>query len=380
MDRTTELSLLKDVIGLMESRSFHLDDVQTGNDAAAYCAPERFLRERRGILRKVPLMAAHVSELAGDDAFLRRQVAGLPLLFTRDGAGMYHAFLNVCRHRGTRLVDADTGCARRFTCPYHAWTWNNHGALVGVPHEGAGFPDIDRQRYSLTELSCVERHGWLWVSPQEGDGPDTDAFLTGLGAELDWIGGPGLRVAAETVETRDVNWKTLVEGGLESYHFKVAHRATIGPYFHDNLSTYQTFGDHIRSVLPRVSLKAMATEPEDSWKIREHVNLLYTVFPLNQLLVQQDHTVWVQLEPLGPARTRIALRTMAPEGEQSATHWERNHRITCTTLAEDFTIGESIQSGLESGANEFLTFGRFEGALHHFNESIAQALRSAGPE
>jgi len=374
MDRATELSLLNEVLALLDRKTFFLDDSQSTNVVANYCSPTRFAQETSGIFRALPLMVAHVSELAGENAFLRRDIAGLPMLVTHDGAGVYRAFINVCRHRGTRLVDAESGCARRFTCPYHAWTWNNRGELTGIPHEREGFPKADRDSLGLKPLACVERHGWIWVAPDDATAGELDGFLAGIGEDLDWIGCRDLEVVAETASVHEVNWKILIEGGLESYHFKVAHKATIGPYFMDNLSTYQAFGSHLRSVLPRVSVKQLATQPEADWQLRQHANLVYTIFPLSQLLVQQDHLIWVRLEPISETRTRISLKTMAPKGARPDAYWLRNHEITCTTLAEDFVIGESIQGGLGSGANRHLTFGRFEGALHRFNSTVEQMV------
>ncbi|MDF1719749.1 MAG: SRPBCC family protein [Minwuia sp.] len=372
MDRSTEIALLKEVLALKSAGSFFLDGQQTRNNADAYASADRFAVERAALFRRVPAMAAHASELNGPDSFLRRDVAGLPMLLTRDGEGQAHAFLNVCRHRGTRLVDDAAGCRKRFTCPYHAWTWNNRGDLIAVPHEAQGFPDLDRQHFGLKRVACVERYGWLWVCTDAPEALDLDGFLDGLSTDMAWLDGASLRVAATLEEERASNWKFLIEAGLEAYHFQVAHRATIAPYFHDNLSTYQMFGDHIRSVLPRASLMEMAGQPEDRWRIRDHTNLLYTIFPMNQLLVQQDHMIWIHLEPLSAGRTRLALRTLVPADDDRHDHWQRNHAITQRTLTEDFVLGESIQAGIESGANDVLTFGRFEGALGRFNASVAR--------
>ena len=76
-------------------------------------------------------------------------------------------------------------------------------------------------------------------------------------------------------------------------------------------------------------------------------------------------------EPLSPARTRLCLATLVPQGEAgNQAHWQRNHIITKTTLDEDFAIGESIQKNLASGSNEHMLFGRFEGALNAFNAVV----------
>ena len=156
MDRSTEIELLEELAGLREACAFYLDDAVATSPVARYTCPERFSREQQALFRALPAVVAHSSELEGPDSFLTRHLAGLPLLLTRDSAGAVHAFLNVCRHRGTRLVDAASGCRRRFVCPYHAWTWDNRGALKGIAHGAAGFPGIDKGVLGLKRLGCAE--------------------------------------------------------------------------------------------------------------------------------------------------------------------------------------------------------------------------------
>lgn len=379
MDRTTENELLEELAGLREARSFYLDDAVTTSPVARYTCPERFARERQALFRTLPAVAAHSSELAGEDAFLTRDLAGLPLLLTRDGDGTAHAFLNVCRHRGSRLVDEDSGCRRRFACPYHAWTYDNRGALKGIPHGAAGFPGIDREALGLKRLGCREAYGWIWIAPDGADAPDIDDFLDGLAADFAWLDAGSLKIVHDDTEERAANWKILYEGGLESYHFRIAHKDTIGPFFQDNLSSYRMFGRHIRSILPRARLDAEMALPEENRSLRRATNLVYSIFPSSQLLVQEDHIVWIQALPLAPDRTRVRLATLAPADAdtgdpETARHWRKNHGITLRTLSEDFAIGESIQSGLLSGANEALYFGRFEGALDRFDRIVEAEL------
>ena len=137
------------------------------------------------------------------------------------------------------------------------------------------------------------------------------------------------------------------------------------------------FGRHIRTVLPRARLDAMMEEPKEAWSLRRAANLVYTVVPSAQLLVQEDHMVWVQTLPLATDRTRVRIATLAPADSEDAAHWRRNHDITVRTLAEDFAIGESIQGGLLSGANDELRFGRFEGALDRFNRTVERQIAEA---
>ncbi|MEM1262523.1 MAG: SRPBCC family protein [Pseudomonadota bacterium] len=377
MRRDTETALVKELLGLKAEKSAFLEDGVPPSPVRIYTDQAHFDAERVDLMRKLPLPAAHSSELDQANGFLTRQLAGLPLLLTRDAHGHAHAFLNVCRHRGTRLVDDAAGCRARFTCPYHAWTWNNEGELKSVPHEGLGFPDLDRDQFQLVRLGCLERYGWLWVT-SDGETPDVDAFLGDLVADFEGLDAANHRVVHTDVEERDLNWKILIEGGLEAYHFRVAHRKTIGPFFEDNLSSYRTIGPHLRSILARRTMPDLAETPENTWRLRDHAQVLYTIMPTTQLLVQSDHIACLQLEPLGPGRTRIRSSTLAPadrlESDDDIEHWVKNHTILMDTIREDFTIGESIQSGLNSGANQQLTFGRFEGALAAFNRLVAEQM------
>lgn len=373
MDRSEEASLLGELRDLARKKQCFLDDAAATNPVAKYTSAERFAAEREKLFLDQPRIVAHASELPAADDFLRREVTGLPLLLTRDGDAVVHAFLNVCRHRGARLVDEESGCRNRFSCPYHAWTYDNRGALLRVPFGDDGFPGLDKSGLGLRALACEERSGWIWVRPAAGE-MDLDAYLGDLPADLAWLEGETLEIKEQTTVERRANWKILIEGGIEAYHFRVVHRNTIGPHFPDNLSSYRRFGDNLRSILPRAGIADSDPERMEDTSIRDHANVLYTFFPLSNLLVMPDHLVWIDNEPLAPDRTRLRVRTLAPRSSTDSEHWARNHAITTATLAEDGEVAESVQSGLHTGANESLLFGRFEGALAVFNASADRHL------
>ncbi len=379
MDKQTEIGLIEELLGLKAAGSAYLDDAVTRNPTWHYTSEERFAEERDKIFRKLPKIMCHASELAEPGDFVRKDFAGQPLLLTRDKDGAVHAFLNVCRHRGTRLVDDASGCAHRFSCPYHAWTYGSDGRLLAAPHLAEGFPDLDKSSLNLKELACQERFGFIWVEADAETPTDLDTYLEGLGPEIAALQIDRMKIAAEDTLLCKANWKILMEGGIEAYHFKIAHRATIGPHFEDNLSSYQEFGPHLRSVLPRSSMAGFKEMPQADWRLLDRANVIYTLFPTFQMLVQQDHLIMIAIEPIEPGETQLRLATLVPtdgplaEGKDD-THWKRNHRITMNTLREDFEIGESIQSGLTSGANEDLLFGRFEGALDTLNQCVNEMV------
>ncbi|MEM7360224.1 MAG: SRPBCC family protein [Pseudomonadota bacterium] len=378
MNRKTEIALAEELLALSESDTPYLDASETASAVASYTDVARYELELEKIFRKIPQPIAHASELPEPGSFIKRDLAGLPLLITRDDNGQVHIFLNVCRHRGTRLVDEHSGCKRRFSCPYHAWTWNNKGELLSIPGQQHGFPNIDKAELGLKTLGVVEQYGWVWVNPAGEEAPDLAAHLGDLEVDLAWIEADQHQVLYTEEQLKQTNWKLLSEGGLEAYHFKIAHRKTIGPYFKDNLSTYQEFNGSFRSILAKSSLPEMSALPREQWRLRDYTQIVYTLFPTTSLLVQSDHISWIQFNPIAVDQCQLKVTTLVPkdrvESEADLAHWKKNHQITVDTLTEDFDIAESIQSGLKSGANTHLTFGRFEGALDKLSQHIEQRI------
>ena len=380
MDRHTEITLIKEIIGLAEQESTYLDDAIAHSPISRYASEERFERERAMIFCCKPMIVAQSAELEGENAYLARTFLGLPVLLTRDAQGQVHAFLNVCRHRGATLERKSSGCKRLFTCPYHAWTWSNQGDLKAVPQEAEGFPDLPRAERALRRLPVAEAHGFIWIiaNPDNADMPDIDEWLGGLADDFRWLGLADHRIAAmEEIEIA-ANWKVLIEGGLEAYHFRVAHKNTIGPYFPDNLSTYRMFGPHVRAILPRNSMPDLHSISEEQWQIRRDANVLYSLTPNTQMLAQQDHVMWFHSEPVAADLTKMRMCTLvprsAPETDEMQAHWDKNQKITVTALMEDFELGEEIQAGFASRGNPSHLFGRFEGALNRFNLAVEAML------
>ena len=97
-----------------------------------YTDPERFALEVDRIFKRLPLVLGFSSELPDPGSYRALVAADVPVLVVRDPSGTLRAFVNMCSHRGATIVDEGVGSARRFTCPYHAWTYDTTGALVGV--------------------------------------------------------------------------------------------------------------------------------------------------------------------------------------------------------------------------------------------------------
>ena len=377
MDKHTQIELLSELLALHQQKTPYLDEQWERADCQRYHCADFFAREQARISRKLPQIVAHSSELPSPGSFQTVELGGYSIFLVRGEDKVARAFHNVCRHRGAQLVQDERGCARRFSCPYHAWTYSNSGELIAVPHEKTGFPGLDRQEFALRGVPCEEYAGWVWICLDQETPIDVAAHLGSLTGDFNAFSEGEHVVFSTTVRDAHANWKLLVEGGLESYHFRVAHKKTIAPLFQDNLSSYRCFGRHMRSILPRSSLHELREQEQDQWNIRQHTNILYSLFPGSQFLVQDDHFIWIQGMPVAPDHTRLRLSTIVPKEACTSdrqSYWRKNHELTMATLNEDFDLAEGIQAGIKSGANPHLNFGRFEGALAEFNRCVDEAI------
>lgn len=349
------------------------------NPSEVYTSRDLAAREWTTFFREHPQVVGMSADLPEPGAFLTTNDFGTPVLATRDQAGSFRAFLNVCRHRGVHLEDEASGTRERFSCPFHGWTYANDGALVAVP-KPEHFGNVDRSCLGLIALPAEERHGLLWVHPKPDGVLDVSALLgEKLEEELDAWGWDGLTsIGSDAYEMR-MNWKLGIDTFGETYHFKVLHRNSLAANLYGNVQTYDTYGRNHRMGLCFRSIDGLRGVPKDEWHISQAMLPVYYLFPNVQVNVLQHSVVLVRIypDPGDPARsvsrvsfyTRPAALEMMPDLamflRQNFGHVIRD---------EDFQMAARQQIGADSGANEYVIFGRNEPALHHYHDTYREAL------
>jgi phenylpropionate dioxygenase-like ring-hydroxylating dioxygenase large terminal subunit len=357
----------------------HLEHKTTDTEPAPTLQPvAQYLDAAPALFRELPVIVGHASQVAAPGDFITHDASGVPLLIVRGDDGVLGAFLNVCRHRGTRVEPAACGAKKAFVCPYHAWSYRRDGALLGIPHE-RGFAGIDRSQRGLVRVPCAELAGFIFVRPQPSDAAlDAAAWLGPIADDLVGFGTARAHVYAPVVKHKAMAWQLAIDVFLESYHLRPTHGASIYPLFFDNVGLVDPIGPHLRNVFPKRTIRELPTLPRERWELRRHANVLYHLFPNTLILVEPDHAAVLHLWPEGPARTLLTAYTLVPEPpvtDKARAYWDANNAILYTAIDEDFAMGESIQRGLASGANSAVVFGAFEHALAHFHREIATRVR-----
>lgn len=373
----------------------HLDQ-QTNVDAgrlvrvpvSTYTDPGRAAVEWNKLFCSHPQVLGLSGDLPGPNTFFTSNDLGVPILCTRDKDGVFHAFLNVCRHRGVIVENADRGSKRLFTCPFHAWTYDASGSLVVVP-KPEQFGQVNLKTRGLVPLPAAEKYGLLVVNADRDGTIDVDALLgPALAAEMaSWRLDECTRTGEATYQ-HACNWKLANDTYGETYHFETLHRDTLSPLFYGNVQTYDIFGANHRMGLCMRSIDQMRDEPESAWHVLRGVLPVYFLFPNIQLVLSGEGPILVRIYPDGESphssRSQIswymfpdAKRVQARPGAPGP-NGGRMQAFASIIEAEDYVAAASSHRGARSGAQEHVIFGQNEPALHHYH-SVFNAVLGLPP-
>jgi nitrite reductase/ring-hydroxylating ferredoxin subunit len=134
--------------------------------ASLYTDPRIFAEEMERIFHRGWVFVGHESEIPRPGDYVTRRIGTEPVVMVRSGESV-SVLINRCRHRGTLVCPADRGHARALTCPYHGWTYDLQGALLGVPYPG-GYEAFDKTANGLARAARVDRYrGFVFASLHE---------------------------------------------------------------------------------------------------------------------------------------------------------------------------------------------------------------------
>ena len=300
---------------------------------AWYSSADVLRLERERIFARSWQYAGRTDEVAAPGSFVAVDAGGIPLFVVRDRDGDLRAFLNVCRHRGSILVEGP-GRRETFQCPYHAWTYGLDGRLRTAPRGDE--LDGDGNGIALRPASVDTWGPFLFVNPDPEAAPLTET----LGTLPDLLDPTPLRFHSRVHFTVDANWKGAVENFLECYHCPTAHPGFAAEV--DVRPDAYVLEQHPTFLAQHCTAKATGA--------RGQFHLVYPNTGINVFPGPPNLSVG-PLTPDGPERTaRFLDYFFAPGADEGwiAEFLAFDDRIG----AEDRALVESVHRGMRSGLVE----------------------------
>jgi Rieske 2Fe-2S family protein len=320
--------------------------------------------------------AGRDDEIPQTGDYLLRDVAGESLILTRADDGSIHAYFNVCRHRGTRLCEAERGSfAGTIRCPYHAWAYDLRGLLIAAPQMD-DLPHFRKDDYPLVEAVVDSWDGHIFLSLAEGQRPLEDQ-LGDLPEKFRPWGMARLRLGKQIIYDVAANWKLIIQNYSECLHCPGVHPALqrlshflsgvnepANPSYlggrmdlRDGVATLTMDGKTSRACLPGLP----AEERRRVYYYAVLPNLLLSLHPDYMM----THTLW----PRAVDRTEIVCQwhfhpdALAAPGfspDDAVAFWDLTNR-------QDWHVCEQMQLGLRSRAYRPGPYSNREELLHGFD-------------
>ena len=350
--------------------------------ARHYLDEERAKLEKEKIFKRLPLMLAASCELPKGGDYKSIEAAGVPVLIARGQDGTVRAFLNSCAHRGAQLVTESCGNARRLVCPYHAWTYDLEGKLVGVFQE-KDFGSVDRATHGLIRLPTLERAGLVWVVLDPKSRLSIENYLCGYDELLANFGFESWYFFSRRT-LKGPNWKIAYDGYLDLYHLPILHKNTFGPDM-PNRALYYAWGPHQRvTALGRTGPTPgdaggsvpppPVTKPPEEWPMSALTSGVWTIFPHISIASFDAGGRGVMVSQLFPGESALESYTVQnylmekpPTDEQREAADKMFGMLEFVVREEDYATGLRQQRALQSGARSHVLFGRNEGGGQRFH-------------
>lgn len=281
---------------------------------AIYHDPRIYERELDELFRQDWICIGRHAEMPDPGDYITRDIIDSPVFVVRQRNGSVKAFANVCLHRASRLLEG-SGHVSRISCPYHSWTYDVEGQLIGAPfmNETSGF---ETSAFRLKELRCESWEGFIYVSLAEDARPLSEALAGLSGLVGNFRMGDYVSVY-EHVESWDANWKCLVENFMDSYHIHRVHKDSFARYGSSEDITHLFPGEDAYTyhyVQENEERKSVYAHPENTWLKGDdrYKTYLINVFPAHVIQLQPDLLWYLSILPEGVDRLQIRWAVSIP--------------------------------------------------------------------
>ena len=345
-----------------------------------YSAPEIIELEKEKLFMRDWLCMAPAEEIENPGDYMTSRVLGEPMIIARNEKGEINAFANVCRHRGVEVASG-AGNLNEFSCPYHGWTYDLEGKLVGAPYmkEAEGF---DPKSCRLSRLKSDQWAGWIFVTFNDEAEPLRE-FIADYIEAFDFIRQEDLRLADKMVVDLNCNWKFVSENVMDLYHVYAIHLPTFG-----GAIDIEAFPFHLRERGGFKSIYDAAPMVEGGKPVMNRIAWLAergdafsaTGFaqPNLHMFARVDQIVPMVSWPLTPTTTRLVIYHMfGPENFDDPdfeAKVRKYHDFMVQVVDEDTEMIESLQRGAQSKLFKPGPMSAMEKGIHNMINGYLERL------
>ena len=351
-----------------------------------YNDAEYFRVEMERVMRPSWQVVCHVSDVAERGAWHSLEFLDESIIVIRGDDDEVRAFANVCRHRGSRLLDGNSGCARKLVCPYHAWTYGLDGRLTGVPQRRQ-YPTLDIEKSGLAPIEFEIWRGFIFIR-LEGGGPSVASMMTPYEDQVQPYRFEELQsIGRVTMRPRDVNWKNVGDNYSDGLHIPVAHPGLTrlfgrGYGVEAEEHVDRMWGELIERPSDNLSerlYQKYLPEVDHLPASHQRLWLYFKLWPNVAFDIYPDQVDFMQFLPVSPTQTMIREISYAlPDArrEMKATRY-LNWRINRQVNAEDTALITRVQHGMASRTFEVGPLGDSEVSLRSFCRKIRHLIPEA---
>ena len=330
--------------------------------------------EKKIIFEESPICLGTAALVPNQGDWFTVDIGDKSILIVRNNKTEISAYLNICSHRGAKLVEGSGTKAYAFKCPYHSWVYNLDGELKARPRENA-FEEINKDQCSLQKFELDNHQGFLWLimdKKAKNKHSSNKADLNELLIDYDFNKYQHFKSIKIYPK---LNWKLAVDTFLELYHIDELHTKSLAPIIKNDLQLFDTYGKNIRVIGARHSAVKLNRVLKDQREFDTHTIQLRILFPNTILVCHPDHVEVWQILPkneVNECEVSFSLYTKETFSSKSAIrHWDNNFNLALNAVVkEDFPLGENVQKGFYAAPKRKIIFGKNEPALQHFHKQI----------
>jgi choline monooxygenase len=346
-----------------------------------YTDSEIFQREKAEIFGEYWQYAGPIERLAHPGDFITYRAGDVPVVVVRGSEGQLRAFANVCRHRGTEVVQEASGNRRTLQCPYHGWTYGLDGRLRAAPRMKEE-PDFRVEDHALPELGVEAWGPFVFVNPN----PAAISLSQQLGDLSDILDKCGVNLDSVHYHSRleydmRCNWKIVVENFSECYHCPIAH-PSLADLLDMNAYRVVEHGYVQTHVAPlRAKPKDDTEDWHGGWDVRKgyvhegSFNFVWPNFMLN-VYPGPGNVSTNLIHPLGTDRTLAVYEFFFSDDVSDHDRSEIKDYVDLIQR-EDIPLCESVQRGMMSGFfDQGTLMSSRENGIQHFQALVHACVGS----